>query len=81
MAEFDRNGISARLRRLPGQLLLALVNATAVLLIVAAILVLVATARIDRFAGNVAATMTEAVLSKIDLSSRDVLANLRDLAA
>jgi len=40
MAEPDRNGISARLWRLPRQLLLALVNATAILVIVAAIFAL-----------------------------------------
>ena len=79
MVEPDRNGISARLWRLPGQLLLVLINATAILVIVAAILALVAIARIDRFAENVVATMTEAVLSKVDLPSKDVLANLRNL--
>jgi hypothetical protein len=79
MVEPDRNGISARLWRLPGQLLRALINATAILVIVAAILALVAIARIDHFAENVVATMTEAVLSKIDLPSKDVLANLRNL--
>jgi hypothetical protein len=79
MNKFDRNGFSARLRRLPGQLLLALINATAILVIAAAILALVAMARIDHFAGNVAATMTEAVLSKVDLPRKDVLANLRNL--
>ena len=79
MAEPDRNAVSARLRRLPVQFLVALINATAILVIVAAILALVAMARIDNFAGNVVATMTEAALSKIDLPSRDVLANLRNL--
>jgi hypothetical protein len=81
MAEPDRNGISARLRRLPGQLLLALINATAILVIAAAILSLVAIARINHFAGNLVATMTEAVLSKVDLPAKDVLANLRNLTA
>jgi hypothetical protein len=81
MAEPDRNGISARLWRLPGQLLLALINATAILVIAAAILALVAIARIDHFAGNLVATMTEAVLSKVDLPAKDVLANLRNLTA
>ena len=70
-----------RLWRLPGQLLLALINATAILVIVAAILALVTIARINHFAENVAATMTEAVLSKLDLPSKGVLANLRDLTA
>jgi hypothetical protein len=81
MAEPDRNGISARLRRLPGQLLLALINATAILVIAAAILALVAIARINHFTGNLVATMTEAVLSKVDLPAKDVLANLRNLTA
>jgi hypothetical protein len=77
MPEPDRNGISARLWRLPGQLLLALINATAILVIAAAILALVAIAGINHFAENVVATMTEAVLSKVDLPSKDALANLR----
>jgi hypothetical protein len=81
MPEPDRNGISARLWRLPGQLLLALINATAILVIAAAILALVAIAGINHFAENVVATMTEAVLSKVDLPSKDALANLRNLTA
>jgi hypothetical protein len=81
MAEPNRNGISARLWRLPGQLLLALINATAILVIAAAILALVAIARINHFAGNLVATMTEAVLSKVDLPQKDVLANIRNLTA
>jgi hypothetical protein len=67
--------------RLSGQLLLALINATAILVILAAILAQVAIARIDHFAENVVATMTEAVLSKVDLPPKDVLANLRNLTA
>src|SRR4051812_11083701 len=58
MAEWNRNGFSARLRRLPGQLLLALVNATVILVIVATILVLVAVNRINHFAENIVSTMT-----------------------
>jgi hypothetical protein len=81
MAEPDGSGISARLWRLPGQLLLALINATAVLVIVAAIVALVAITRINHFAENVAATMTDAVLSKVDLPQKDVLANIRNLTA
>ena len=81
MAEPDGSGISARLWRLPGQLLLALINATAILVIVAAIVTLVAIARINGFAENIAATMTEAVLSKVDLPQKDVLANVRNLTA
>ena len=79
MSKSDRNKISARLRRLPADFLLALINATAILVIVAAILALVVMVRIDNLAGRVVTTMTEAVLSKIDLPSKNVLANLRNL--
>ena len=79
MVEPDGNGISARLWRLPKQLLLALVNATAMLVIVAAILTLVAIARINSFTETVVATMTEAVLSKVDLPQKNVLADLQNL--
>lgn len=79
MTEPDRNGIAARLWRLPGQLLLALINATAILVIVAAVVALVAIARIDRFVERTVATMTEAILSKVDLPSKAVLADLRSL--
>src|ERR1700747_1536962 len=81
MVEPDGNGISARLWRLPAQLLLALINATAILVIVAAIVALVAIAHINHFAGNVVATMTEAALSKVDLPPKETLANLRNLTA
>ena len=81
MAEPDRNGISARLWRIPRQLLLALVNATAILVIVAAILAIVAMARISHFADHIAATMTEAVLAKVGLPPKRALANLQDLTA
>ena len=79
MSKPHRNEISARLRRLPVDFLLALTNATAILVIVAAILALIVMVRIDNFAGRMATTMTEAVLSKIDLPSKSVLANLRNL--
>jgi hypothetical protein len=79
MAEPNHHGISARLWRLPRQLLLALINATAILVIVAAILALVTIARVEHFAGNIVSTMTDAVLSKIDLPSKGVLANIREL--
>jgi hypothetical protein len=79
LAETDRNAISPRLRRLPVELLRSLINATAILVIVAAILVLLAMVRIDSFAGSVVTTMTEVVLSKIGLPSKEVLVNLRNL--
>jgi hypothetical protein len=81
LSESDRNETYARLRRLPTDFLLALTNATAILVIVAAILALIVMVRIDNFAGSVVTTMTEAVLSKVDLPSpsKNVLANLRNL--
>jgi hypothetical protein len=50
----------------------AVAGTTALLVIVAAILALVAIARIDHFVENVVATTTEAVLSKVDLPPKDV---------
>jgi hypothetical protein len=71
----DRAEFFARLGKLPLDFLFALINATAILVIVAAILALVAMVRLDNLAGR----MTETVLSKIDLPSKNVLANLRNL--
>jgi hypothetical protein len=45
--------------------LLALLNGTAVLVIVASVLALVASAKVNHLAQNVAATMTDAVLSRV----------------
>jgi len=81
MAESSRRGISARLWRLPGQMILAMINATAILVIVAATLALLATARIHHFTENAVTTITEAVLSRVDLPPKDVLANLQNLTA
>jgi hypothetical protein len=79
MAELDHPRISPRLRQLPSQFLVALINATTILVIAAAILALVVLARIEHFAENLAATMTTAVLSNVDLPSKNVLANIREL--
>ena len=59
-----RDELRARLRRLPGQLLLALINGTALLVIVAAIIALVAISKVNNLANDVAST-TDAVLSRI----------------
>lgn len=79
MSEPRRHTLSAKLRRLPVDLLIALANATAVLVIIAAVLALVTITRVNNFAGNIASAMTEAALSKIDLPSRDVLTDIRNL--
>jgi hypothetical protein len=77
----DENGFSVRLRRLPGQLLLALINGTAILVIVASILALVASSKITNLANSIASTMTDAVLTRVDVEPRQVLANLQSVTA
>ncbi|MFC3230931.1 hypothetical protein ACFOGJ_27040 [Marinibaculum pumilum] len=81
----QQSELSQRLKRLPGQLLLALVNATAVLVILAAILVLVAIGRAEDVAGRVSATVTEALAAHLPGKPgalREEIAGLRsDLAA
>jgi predicted PurR-regulated permease PerM len=79
VSEPRRHTLSAKLRRLPVDLLIALTNATAVLVIVAAVLTLVTIAQINNFAGNVVSAMTDAALSKIDLPSRGVLTDIRKM--
>ncbi|MCB1500076.1 MAG: hypothetical protein KDK07_09870 [Bauldia sp.] len=79
MTDTERNGLGARLRRLPGQLLLALVNATAVLVIVAAVLVLVAYGRIDAITERLTSTVTAAVMSQAGVDPKAALADLDGL--
>ncbi|MGD9400495.1 MAG: hypothetical protein PVI10_13020, partial [Methyloceanibacter sp.] len=62
--------LAARLRKLPGQTLLAMVNGTAILVILAAILAMIATSKITHLAQNVATTMTDAVLSEVGESPK-----------
>jgi predicted nucleic acid-binding Zn-ribbon protein len=81
MPNTQTDGLSFRLRKLPGQLLLALVNGTAILVIAAALLALVATARVTHLAENVAATMTDAVLSRADVQPRRLLAKIERVSA
>lgn len=79
MPDPHTSDLAARLRQLPGQLLLALLNGTAILVIVAALLALVATAKVTHLAENVAATMTDAVLSRVDVKPARVMAKLDQL--
>ena len=75
----DSNELSLRLRRLPRQLLMALINGTAILVIAAAILALVAMWKVTHLAENVSATMTDAVFSRIDVEPQQLLAGIRSL--
>jgi hypothetical protein len=77
MSEAARSELSTRLRRLPAQLMLALVNGTAILVIVAAILAMIASSKVTHLAQNVASTMTDAVLSRVDASPRQVVQNIQ----
>ena len=77
----DRDELRSRLRGLPGQILMALINGTAILVIVAAILILVALSKVTHVANDVASTMTDAVLSRIDVKPQQVRTNLQNIAA
>jgi hypothetical protein len=62
----DANTSRGRLLpRLAGQLLLALINGTSILVIVAAILVIVASQKVTHLAHDVATTMTNAALARV----------------
>ena len=65
---------------LPLHLLLALINGTSILVIVAAILDLLTLSKINHLADNVASTMTDAVLSRISLEPQQVLTTFNNVA-
>jgi len=77
MSEPATSDFSRRLRKLPGQLLLALINGTAILVILAAILAMIATSRVTHLAQNVAATMTDAVLSRVGDNPRQLVQSIQ----
>jgi hypothetical protein len=60
-------------------MLMALINGTAILVIVEAILALVATWKVTHLAENVASTMTDAVLSRIDVEPQLLLAGIHSV--
>jgi hypothetical protein len=80
MSEQHKSELSKRLRRLPGQLILALVNGTAILVIAAGILAIIASLKVTHLAQNVASTMTDAVLSRVDVNPRQVVQNLQQVS-
>ena len=80
MAESDfSNALGARLRRLPRDLLLALVNATAVLVLLAALAALWLVDRLQTAVADTAASATAAVLGTAGLDAAATLSELRDL--
>jgi len=68
MSYYDAPGLGGRLRRLPGQLLLALVNATTLLVIAACVLALIVLNRVDTAGAHIAGTVTEAALTRLNVS-------------
>lgn len=80
MSDPANSDLSTRLRRLPGQLLLALVNGTAILVIVASILAIVASAKVTHLAQNVASTMTDAILSRVGENPREFVRSIRSIS-
>lgn len=82
MTEFrEQQTFSQRLRRLPGQLLLALVNATAVLVIVAGIVVIIAFNAVNQSAARLAGTVTEAVAAEMKVHPQQLLDSVENLNA
>ena len=75
-----RSEFSTRLRALPRQLLLALINGTAILVIAAAVLAIIASSKITHLAQDVATTMTDAVLSGIGEDPKQVVQALRSVS-
>jgi hypothetical protein len=80
MSDPAYGNLSARLRRLPGQLLLALVNGTAILVILGAILAIIATSKVTHLGQTVASTMADAVLSRVDENPRELVENIRSIS-
>ena len=79
MSFHDRPGLGARLLRLPGQLLLALVNATALLVIIACVLVILVLNKVDMAGERMAGTVTEAALARLDVTPAQFKARLEAL--
>jgi hypothetical protein len=60
--------LGRRIMRLPGQLLLALVNATAILVIVAAVLAIIAFNRFETAGANLAADLTVKAVAQLGVT-------------
>ena len=80
MAASAKN-IPQRLLALPGQLVVALINATAILVIVACVLVLLTLNQVDAVAGNLAGTVTSAALGQLGVSGEGFRERLEKIEA
>lgn len=79
MSYHDDPGLGGRLLRLPGQLLLALVNATALLVIAACVLALIVLGRVETAGDRIAGTVTDAALARLDVSPAEFRTRLEAL--
>ncbi|AMN54892.1 hypothetical protein ACP90_23655 [Labrenzia sp. CP4] len=79
MSYHDAPGLGRRLVRLPGQLLLALVNATALLVIAACVLSLLVLNRVDTAGERIAGNVTEAALARLQVSPGEFKARIEAL--
>lgn len=71
--------LGRRIGRLPGQLLLALVNATAILVIVAAVLAILAINRFETAGANLAADLTVKAVSQLGVTPEALKTKLASL--
>jgi len=75
----ERLGLWGRLIRLPGQLLLAFINATALLVIAACVLSLLVLSRVEETGTRVAGAVTGATLARLQMTPAEVKASLDGL--
>lgn len=68
--------LGRRLLRLPGQFLVALVNATAILVIAACVLAIIVLDRVNGAAESVASSVTDATLARLQVSPTEFKARL-----
>lgn len=71
--------LGRRIMRLPGQFLLALINATAILVIVAAVLAIVAFNRFESAGANLAADLTAKAVSQLGVTPESLRSKLASL--
>lgn len=79
MSHQESPGLGRRLLRLPGQLLFALVNATALLVIAACVLSLVVLNKVETAGDRIAGTVTDAALARLDVSPAEFRTRLEAL--
>lgn len=75
----DTQELKIRIKRLPGQVLLALVNATALLVIAACLLVIVVLNRVDHVGAQLGATVSEAALARLEMTPATFEERLREM--